>query len=195
MNGTDYGRWFAQSNSFSGIFKVVSFWVINTSFVIWPCCWIIEPCTVMRLNNDSYFNFRTAAQTPFPFQLYEMLNLDCNQPLNWWWLLLQICMAMSAGYHTFCCHSKDSYHCWLSYDLCGISFSLLAIYITGIYYAFWCHDVIITIFYLFLNVWFRLVLSMLNYSYCSCCSYQFWCHCLLFRLVYCQLGDFDCPNV
>ena len=52
----------------------------------------------------------------------------------------QICMAMSTGYHTFCCTSKDSYHCWLSYDLCGISFSLLAIYITGIYYAFWCHD-------------------------------------------------------
>lgn len=54
---------------------------------------------------------------------------------------IQVCMAMSAGYHTFCCHSKDFYHCWLSYDLCGISFSLLAIYTTGIYYAFWCQDV------------------------------------------------------
>ena len=51
-------------------------------------------------------------------------------------------MAMSTGYHTFCCHSKDFYHCWLSYDLCGISFSLLAIYTTGIYYAFWCQNVI-----------------------------------------------------
>lgn len=50
-------------------------------------------------------------------------------------------MAMSTGYHTFCCHSKDFYHCWLSYDLCGISFSLLAIYTTGIYYAFWCQNV------------------------------------------------------
>jgi len=58
----------------------------------------------------------------------------------------QICMAMSTGYHTFCCHSKDSYHCWLSYDLCGISFSLLAIYTTGIYYAFWCHDMTRTIY-------------------------------------------------
>ena len=55
-------------------------------------------------------------------------------------ILHQICMAMSTGYHTFCCHSKDSYHCWLSYDLCGISFSLLAIYTTGIYYAFWCQN-------------------------------------------------------
>jgi len=50
----------------------------------------------------------------------------------------QICMAMSTGYHTFCCHSQHSYHCWLAYDLCGISFSLLAIYVSGIYYAFWC---------------------------------------------------------
>ena len=50
-------------------------------------------------------------------------------------------MAMSVGYHTFCCHSKDFYHCWLSYDLVGISFSLLAIYTTGIYYAFWCQNV------------------------------------------------------
>ncbi|XP_046463559.1 progestin and adipoQ receptor family member 3-like [Daphnia pulex] len=58
----------------------------------------------------------------------------------------QICMAMSTGYHTFCCHSKDFYHCWLSYDLCGISFSLLAIYTTGIYYAFWCQNEIRTIY-------------------------------------------------
>lgn len=56
-------------------------------------------------------------------------------------------MAMSTGYHTFCCHSKDFYHCWLSYDLCGISFSLLAIYTTGIYYAFWCQNVRLLGFY------------------------------------------------
>ena len=53
----------------------------------------------------------------------------------------QICMAMSTAYHTFCCRSQNSYHFWLSYDLCGISFSLLAIYATGIYYAFWCQNV------------------------------------------------------
>lgn len=53
----------------------------------------------------------------------------------------QICMIFSSIYHTFSCKSEKHYDCFLSIDLLGIALSLLAIYISGIYYAFWCHDV------------------------------------------------------
>lgn len=53
----------------------------------------------------------------------------------------QICMCLSSFYHIFCCRSETDYDCFLTYDLFGIALSLLAIYISGIYYAFWCHSV------------------------------------------------------
>lgn len=53
----------------------------------------------------------------------------------------QICMCLSSFYHIFCCRSEKDYECFLTYDLFGIALSLLAIYISGIYYAFWCHSV------------------------------------------------------
>lgn len=53
----------------------------------------------------------------------------------------QFCMVFSSVYHTFSCRSEKHYECFLSMDLLGIALSLLAIYISGIYYAFWCDDV------------------------------------------------------
>lgn len=53
----------------------------------------------------------------------------------------QLCLVLSSVYHTFCCRSAKDYSCFLSYDLFGIAMALLVIYISGIYYAFWCHDV------------------------------------------------------
>ncbi|XP_050428121.1 progestin and adipoQ receptor family member 3 isoform X2 [Adelges cooleyi] len=53
----------------------------------------------------------------------------------------QISMAMSSVYHTFGCKSEQHFHCFLSFDLFGIAMSLLAIYLSGVYYAFWCHPV------------------------------------------------------
>lgn len=50
-------------------------------------------------------------------------------------------MVFSSMYHTFSCRSERHYECFLSFDLLGIALSLLAIYISGIYYAFWCEDV------------------------------------------------------
>ncbi|CAH0714570.1 unnamed protein product, partial [Brenthis ino] len=50
-----------------------------------------------------------------------------------------ICMALSALYHTFSCRSEHDYNTFLMYDLFGIALSLLAIYTSGVYYAFWCH--------------------------------------------------------
>ncbi|XP_046981215.1 progestin and adipoQ receptor family member 3-like isoform X1 [Schistocerca americana] len=51
----------------------------------------------------------------------------------------QICMILSSLYHTFSCRSEKDYLCFLSFDLFGIALSLLAIYMSGVYYAFWCH--------------------------------------------------------
>lgn len=51
----------------------------------------------------------------------------------------QVCMILSSIYHTFSCKSEQSYECFLAYDLFGIALSLLAIFISGIYYAFWCN--------------------------------------------------------
>lgn len=53
----------------------------------------------------------------------------------------QVCMALSSLYHTFSCRSERDCYTFLSYDLFGIALSLLAIYTSGIYYAFWCNEV------------------------------------------------------
>nr|CAD7461349.1 unnamed protein product [Timema tahoe] len=54
-------------------------------------------------------------------------------------VLFQVCMVLSSLYHTFSCRSEKDYMCFLSFDLFGIALSLLAIYMSGVYYAFWCH--------------------------------------------------------
>ncbi|XP_050070597.1 progestin and adipoQ receptor family member 3 [Anopheles maculipalpis] len=55
-------------------------------------------------------------------------------------LSFQLCMIFSSIYHTFSCHSADSYDRLLAFDLFGIALSLLAIFMSGIYYAFWCNQ-------------------------------------------------------
>lgn len=61
-------------------------------------------------------------------------------------LCFQICFLLSTVYHTFSCRSAKAYNIFLSYDMFGIALSLLAIFISGIYYAFWCQSVRIFIF-------------------------------------------------
>ncbi|KAJ8939165.1 hypothetical protein NQ314_011218 [Rhamnusium bicolor] len=56
-------------------------------------------------------------------------------------ICFQACMGLSSLYHTFSCRSEEDCHIFLSYDLFGIALSLLAIYTSGIYYAFWCDEV------------------------------------------------------
>lgn len=55
--------------------------------------------------------------------------------------ILKACMALSAIYHTFCCRSEEDCLYFLSFDLFGIALSLYGIYVSGIYYAFWCEPV------------------------------------------------------
>jgi len=56
-------------------------------------------------------------------------------------------MILSSMYHTFSCRSERAFTCFLSFDLFGIALSLLAIYMSGIYYAFWCDKVSAVMFY------------------------------------------------
>nr|XP_036212754.1 progestin and adipoQ receptor family member 3 isoform X1 [Bactrocera oleae]XP_036212755.1 progestin and adipoQ receptor family member 3 isoform X1 [Bactrocera oleae]XP_036212756.1 progestin and adipoQ receptor family member 3 isoform X1 [Bactrocera oleae]XP_036212757.1 progestin and adipoQ receptor family member 3 isoform X1 [Bactrocera oleae]XP_036212758.1 progestin and adipoQ receptor family member 3 isoform X1 [Bactrocera oleae]XP_036212759.1 progestin and adipoQ receptor family member 3 len=49
-----------------------------------------------------------------------------------------LCMLLSSIYHIFSCKSEEHYDFFLSVDFLGICLSLVAIYISGMYYAFWC---------------------------------------------------------
>lgn len=51
----------------------------------------------------------------------------------------QICMIMSAVFHTFSSHSQDAHESCLMLDLAGICASITASFLCGIYYAFWCY--------------------------------------------------------
>lgn len=50
-------------------------------------------------------------------------------------------MFLSAAYHTFGCTSEEDRQKWLKVDIFGISAGLLAMYLSGIYTAFFCHKV------------------------------------------------------
>lgn len=52
-----------------------------------------------------------------------------------------LCMLLSSIYHIFSCKSEEHYELFLSVDYLGISLSLVAIYISSMYYAFWCFKV------------------------------------------------------
>jgi len=62
------------------------------------------------------------------------------------WLVLaavlvcyQACMILSSLFHTFTCHSEHVSQRCLCLDLAGISLAVLASYLSGVYYAFWCN--------------------------------------------------------
>ncbi|XP_037783855.1 progestin and adipoQ receptor family member 3-like [Penaeus monodon] len=55
-------------------------------------------------------------------------------------LCFMTCMILSSLYHTLNCRSEESCRKWLSYDIFGISASFFAIFLSGIYYGFWCPE-------------------------------------------------------
>ncbi|XP_064093751.1 progestin and adipoQ receptor family member 3-like isoform X3 [Macrobrachium nipponense] len=55
-------------------------------------------------------------------------------------ICFMMCMLLSSLYHTLNCNSEESCMKWLAYDIFGISASFLAIFLSGIYYAFWCPE-------------------------------------------------------
>lgn len=68
-------------------------------------------------------------------------NSRISKETLWNIVVFQICMSLSAIYHTFNCRSCRDCDIFLTFDLFGIALSLLAIYTSGIYYAFWCDSV------------------------------------------------------
>uniref|UniRef100_A0A1I7ZKH0 Progestin and adipoQ receptor family member 3 n=1 Tax=Steinernema glaseri TaxID=37863 RepID=A0A1I7ZKH0_9BILA len=52
----------------------------------------------------------------------------------------QICMILSASYHTFGCSSECERNRWLKFDVFGISAGLIGMYLSGIYTAFLCFE-------------------------------------------------------
>ncbi|XP_076459704.1 progestin and adipoQ receptor family member 3-like [Babylonia areolata] len=50
----------------------------------------------------------------------------------------QFCLACSAGYHIFSCHSERACRRWLQADLTGISIGIIGCYIPAVYYGFYC---------------------------------------------------------
>lgn len=92
--------------------------------------------------------------------LYDLLLLNIHASFSDKFIVglllvcFQACMILSSMYHTFSCRSERAFTCFLSFDLFGIALSLLAIYMSGIYYAFWCDKewqmfYLITVFLIF----------------------------------------------
>lgn len=55
-------------------------------------------------------------------------------------------MLCSVGYHLFSCHrSEKTSRRWLALDYAGISVGILGCYVPGIFYAFYCDAVSVTI--------------------------------------------------
>uniref|UniRef100_A0A1B0BMF4 Progestin and adipoQ receptor family member 3 n=1 Tax=Glossina palpalis gambiensis TaxID=67801 RepID=A0A1B0BMF4_9MUSC len=77
--------------------------------------------------------------TIFDFQLMKLHTELSDQILVVCLLIcFCLCMLLSSIYHIFSCKSEEHYELFLSVDYLGISLSLVAIYISSMYYAFWC---------------------------------------------------------
>ncbi|XP_076250370.1 progestin and adipoQ receptor family member 3 [Rhynchophorus ferrugineus] len=80
--------------------------------------------------------------------IFDLIILKIDAPLSDKILVggilicFQVCMGLSALYHTFCCRSEEDCNYFLAYDLFGIALSLYGIYVSGIYYAFWCDNIL-----------------------------------------------------
>lgn len=96
---------------------------------LWPPCWCVS----------RWVTFSDTFITPAKLTVYLFFYF-------------QTCMILSSVYHTFSCRSEKHYECFLSFDLLGIALSLLAIYISGIYYAFWC-DLVSEIVYIYIYIY------------------------------------------
>eukprot|EP00794_Sanderia_malayensis_P016884 gene16884-18590_t len=84
-----------------------------------------------------------------------------------------LCMLLSAGYHTFSCHSERWYKKWLALDLAGISMSLVGMYISSFYYGFYCYSnlqyfyTVIVMLFLMVNTYLHTKPDFLHHSWSS----------------------------
>ena len=72
--------------------------------------------------------------------IHRILKYEHVPNLNYisYLIFFQACMILSSLYHTFTCHSPKWSGTCLTLDLIGIIMAILATYLSGIYYAFWC---------------------------------------------------------
>ncbi|MBW00616.1 Progestin and adipoQ receptor family member 3, partial [Eschrichtius robustus] len=55
----------------------------------------------------------------------------------------QVCMLCSVGYHLFSCHrSEKTCRRWMALDYAGISIGILGCYVSGVFYAFYCNNLL-----------------------------------------------------
>ncbi|TRY85671.1 hypothetical protein DNTS_020368 [Danionella cerebrum] len=55
----------------------------------------------------------------------------------------QVCMLCSVGYHLFCCHrSEKTSRRWMALDYAGISIGIIGCYVPGVFYAFYCNNIL-----------------------------------------------------
>ncbi|KAJ8674713.1 hypothetical protein QAD02_010499 [Eretmocerus hayati] len=101
------------------------FWWTNETINIWSHIFGF----VLFCSLTFYDLYLVNIHAPFGDRVLCALLLCC----------FQACMILSSVYHTFSCRSEKDYWYFLSYDLLGVALSLLAIYMSGVYYAFWCH--------------------------------------------------------
>lgn len=85
---------------------------------------------------------------------YDKIVLGCVL------LSFEACMILSALYHTFNCRSAEDCEKFLCYDLFGIALSLFAIYMSGIYYAFWCSSNLLTFYISTISVIFVIAMIL-----------------------------------
>ncbi|KAK9878885.1 hypothetical protein WA026_003713 [Henosepilachna vigintioctopunctata] len=102
------------------------FWWTNESINIWSHLFGLMLFTGLVINDLLFL--KVEASIADKFMVASVL------------VCFQFCMFLSAIYHTFNCRSARDCDLFLSFDLFGIALSLLAIYTSGIYYAFWCNS-------------------------------------------------------
>lgn len=102
----------------------------------------------------------------FSLTMYDLLFLNVHAHLSDKIIVgnvlicFQICMILSSMYHTFSCRSEHDFDCFLSFDLFGIALSLLAIYMSGIYFAFWCSQYWQTFYLVTVTLIFMFAMSL-----------------------------------
>jgi len=120
------------------------FWWTNETMNIWT-----------HLLGLAFFVLLLLYDTIFVMPHYQVTSVDCLVVCITM-CLFQFSMLVSSAYHIFGCHSERAYTLWLAWDLAGVSFSIFAVFVSGIYYAFSCFPLwqlfyIVSVFAVFLS--------------------------------------------
>ncbi|XP_025829290.1 progestin and adipoQ receptor family member 3 isoform X2 [Agrilus planipennis] len=122
------------------------FWWTNETINIWSH--IFGYCLFVALTINDLIVLRIDAPFLDKFMVAMLL------------FSFQTTMIVSVLYHTFSCRSEEDMASFLCFDLLGIALSLLSIYTSGVYYAFWCHQGLRQFYLLTVTLIFILAMSL-----------------------------------